>query len=72
MTTAQIQARLDAYLAAEAAILSGNQSTTIEGMVFEKADLKAIQNEIRNLRVDLAASEGTAFASGQVVFGGGR
>lgn len=45
ITLAQAQAQLDAYLAAETAVLSG-QSYTIGGRSLTRADLKAIQSGI--------------------------
>lgn len=44
-------ARLHAYLACEAAILSGHQSYTIEGTgTFTRANLREVQAEISRLR----------------------
>lgn len=45
ITLAQAQAKLDAYLAAETAVLSG-QRYEIEGRMMQRADLKVIQDGI--------------------------
>lgn len=52
ITLLTAQTQLDAYLAAEAAVLSG-QSYTIEGRELKRADLAAIQQgiEIWDMRV---------------------
>jgi hypothetical protein len=63
ITLAQAQAQLNAYLAAETAILSGAQSYTApEGDAFTKADLGKIQQgiEIWNRRVKRLSRGGMA------------
>lgn len=46
--------RLAVYLAAEQAILRGNQSYTVDGHTFTRADLGQIQNAIARLRQSVA------------------
>jgi len=58
MTQSQIQARLNAYLEAEQAILK-NQSYTIGTRTYTRANLKWIQEEIPKLRKELQAISGT-------------
>ena len=72
-TTSEIQERLALYKAAEKKILEGNQSWSVKGKSFTKADLPAIQMEIRRLEQQLAmANNGGQFSVGQVVFAGRR
>lgn len=52
-TTAEIQARLNRYLAAEIAILK-NQSYTIGTRTYTRANLKWIQDQIKELQGELA------------------
>ena len=69
MTTQEIQARLLAYQAAELAILEGNQEYRIGARSFKRADLKAIQDEIRRLKIELLSSQnGGLMPSSGVVF----
>jgi len=58
MTLAEVQARLDRYLAAETAILK-NQSYTIGTRTYTRANLKWIQEQIKNLRAEITALSGT-------------
>ncbi|MEG6505871.1 hypothetical protein [Nitratidesulfovibrio sp. 1201_IL3209] len=70
MTVAQLQARLDLYLAAEAAILTGSQSWEVDGASFTKADLSAIRKAISELEASISAAQrgGGGFSAVQVVF----
>lgn len=72
MTEAEILDRLALYLAAEKKILEGNQSSTVAGTTFTRADLGQIRSEIKNLRAELAMLQGQSFAPIQVFFGGRR
>lgn len=49
-TTAE---RLSSYLAAEAAILSGMQSYSVDGMTFTRADLGKVQFKIKELQAEI-------------------
>lgn len=51
--------RLDLYIAAEKAILTGHQSYSVDGMTFTRADLFRVQQMIAGLRQSVAQS-GTA------------
>lgn len=63
-----IQERLDAYIAAEAAILR-NQEYTVDGVTFKKTDLRAVQSMIVTLENRIAkASSGGRFACSTVRF----
>lgn len=68
-TQAEIQERLNLYLAAERSILAGSQSYSIGGDQFTKADLPAIQRQIRELQQQLSMASGSGFRTEQVVFG---
>jgi len=70
MTAAQLQTRLDKYLAAEAAILDGSQSYEVDGASFTKADLGTIRKAISELEGKIAATQrgGGGFSTAQVVF----
>lgn len=72
MTTPTTQERLNAYLAAEAAILQGQQvRMDLDGggsQLWQGADLSTIQTGIRDLRRQLAAEQ--AAASGAPRIGG--
>jgi len=70
VTVAQLQARLDKYLAAEAAILDGSQSYEVDGAAFTKADLGTIRKAISELEGKIAAAQrgGGGFSTAQVVF----
>ena len=62
MTLQQLQDRLNAYLAAETAILGGAQETEVQPgngarYKYRQADLAVIQAEISKLRVDIASAE---------------
>lgn len=57
LTTAQIQTRLDNYLAAEEKILQ-NQSYTIGNRTYTRANLRWIQDQITQLNSMLSASSG--------------
>lgn len=56
-TLEQVNQRLQAYLAAEAAILGGAQEYWVDGLRVRKGDLELIQKEIRGLQADVAALE---------------
>ena len=64
--------RLEAYLQAERAILLGNQSYTVDGMTFTRADLGKVQGMISLLRQSLPAPGARPTVGGivttQVVF----
>lgn len=60
LTAAQIQARLDLYLAAETKILKGQEYTIGDGSTGRKlrrADLAEVRAEIRQLSADLGAAQ---------------
>lgn len=61
ITLEQAQAKLDAYLTAETAVLAG-QDITIDGTRFTRADLAAVQKgiEIWNGRVNRLSRSGLA------------
>ncbi len=66
-----LRTRLALYLAAEKAVLEGNQEYSIEGMTFRRADLKVIRDTIEQIRLQIAAVEkrgGLGINSWQVVF----
>lgn len=65
-----LQSRLDAYLAAEAAILGGAQSYTVAGRTVTKAQLPSIQSEIRTLEMRIRFARGNTHWN--AVFGSGR
>lgn len=72
-TITDIQERLALYKKAERVILEGNQSYTIGGQTFAKADLGRIQSMIRGLELQLStACSGGFFGARPVVFGGRR
>lgn len=54
-TIAELTARRALYLEAERAILTGNQSYTVEGMTFTRANLQDIQRQLRELDRQLHA-----------------
>lgn len=56
-TTAEIQARLNLYLAAEIRVLK-NQTYTIGTRTFTMANLKWIQDQIKKLKSELLGSAG--------------
>ena len=56
------QSRLDAYLAAETAIVSGAQEYYLEGRKIRKADLVVIQPMIQRLQEEIASLQ--SYASG--------
>jgi len=67
---ARLQARLDMYLAAEQAILEGNQSwSSPDGMNYSRGDLGRIQYEIRSLEAQLEFNSGHAYQGTQITFG---
>jgi len=73
MTEAEILERLDLYLATERKILEGNQSYSIAGVTYGRANLTDVRNEINRLRQDLAiVQSGGSYGSNPVVFGGRR
>ena len=66
-----LRTRLALYLAAEKAVLEGNQEYSIEGMTFRRADLKVIRDTIEQIRLQIAAIEkrgGLGIKSWKVVF----
>ena len=72
ITLAQAQAQLDAYLAAEAAVLS-NQSYEIAGRKLTRADLGTIQQgiEIWNARVITLSNKANGRSRSRTVVVGG-
>jgi hypothetical protein len=70
MTDAELtQSRLDAYLAAEAAIISGHQTYTLEGTTYTRANLQDVQRMIYQLRNELAGMRrGGSLKQTQVIF----
>lgn len=72
-TVAEIQERLALYKAAEKAILTGGQEYRIEQQTMTRADLAAIQQEIRHLESQLAsAQQAGSFGHSVAIFGGRR
>ncbi len=72
-TTTEIQERLALYKAAETAILSGGQEYRLDNRSLTRADLGAIQKQIRDLEHQLAiATNGGSFGHSQAIFGGRR
>jgi hypothetical protein len=66
MTRAELQARLSAYLAAETKILEGQEYQIGDGVTARKlrrADLGAVQAEIRRLSAEIAALDRQAAAA---------
>ena len=73
MTEAEILERLSLYLTAEKKILEGNQSYTVDGVQYSRADLAQVRAEISRLRTELAIVQNNgSFGCNQVVFGGRR
>jgi len=77
MTLPELQDRLTLYLAAEKAILEGGQEWDVDGEKFTRAELPALQTEIRRLRHEIAMLErvqagGAPICFSQGVFGGRR
>jgi hypothetical protein len=69
ITLAQAQTQLDAYLAAETAIISGNQSYEFQGRRVNRADLEKIQagislwdTRVKNLTVSASGRGRTIIA----------
>lgn len=66
LTRTQLQARLDTYLAAEVKIMSSQEYQIGDGVTARKlrrADLGAVQAEIRKLSADIAALDRQASAA---------
>lgn len=66
LTRPQLQARLDAYLAAEVKILAGQEYQIGDGVTARKlrrADLGTVQAEIRRLSAEIAALDRQAAAA---------
>jgi len=53
-TIPELTERLTLYRDAEKAVLAGHQSYSVDGVVFTRADLAAIQREIRRLESSIA------------------
>jgi hypothetical protein len=73
LTLTQLQDRLSAYLAAEAAILGGAQETEVQpgnGARYKMraADLVQIQTEITNINRQIAALETSSRRSSRVFY----
>ena len=70
-TAANIQTRLNAYLAAEERILQGGQesehSTGADGRRTRRASLQDIREQIKTLQQDLAAAEARESGGGRSV-----
>lgn len=63
MTRAELQARLDAYLAAELAILQGQEYQIGSGngaRRLRRADLEQVRTEIASIRAELAGMDARA------------
>ncbi len=62
------------YLAAEKAVMEGNQSySTPDGMSYTRPDLRTIRAEIKSLRQEIAMQQnGGSYGTQQIVFGGRR
>lgn len=73
MTEAEILERLSLYLAAERKILEGNQSWTVAGVTYSRAELSQVRAEIARLRQELLLIQsGGSYGCQPVVFGGRR
>ena len=73
MTEAEILDRLSLYLTAERKILEGNQSYSIAGANYDRANLGQVQKAITNLRAELLfVQNGGSGGCNPVVFGGRR
>jgi len=73
MTEAEILERLSLYLAAERKILEGNQSYSVSGVTYSRADLAQVRAEITRLRAELDMVQNNgSYGCQQVVFGGRR
>lgn len=70
-TLTEVKAKLAKYEAAEDAVLD-NQSYTVNGTTYTRADLQAIQRRIVQLENKVAVLSGAGFGTQQVVFGGRR
>ena len=71
LTAAQIQARLDLYLAAETKILKGQEYTIGDGSTARKlrrADLAEVRAEIRQLSADLGAAQARETRARRVLY----
>jgi hypothetical protein len=67
LTLEQLQARLTAYLAAETAILQGQEYTITSGdsaRRMRRADLAEVRDEIRRLQDEIAAVQAQATPDG--------
>lgn len=72
-TITMLNDRLTLYLAAEKAILEGNQAWSgPDGMTYTRADLGKIQLQIRSLRQEISALDATGYQAQRFVFGGRR
>lgn len=72
-TITLLNERLTMYMAAEKAILEGNQSwSSPDGMTYSRADLGRIQFQIKSLQQEISALDGTGFQAQRFVFGGRR
>jgi hypothetical protein len=73
-TIAQLEERLALYLAAEKAVLEGNQSwQSPDGMVYTRSNIYQIQRAIKEIRNELAYYQNPAsFCAQTFVFGGRR
>ena len=73
MTEAEILERLALYLDAERKILEGNQSYTVAGVSYGRAELAQVRAEITRLYQELdLARRGGSYGSQSVIFGGRR
>lgn len=73
MTESEILERLSLYLAAERKIIEGNQSWSVAGVSYTKADLSQVRAEIARLRQELSlVQSGGSYGCQPVVFGGRR
>lgn len=73
MTEAETLERLALYIAAEKKILEGNQSYSIAGVTYGRAELSQVRAEIVRLRQDLdCLQNGGSYGCQPVIFGGRR
>jgi hypothetical protein len=73
MTLEELKERLALYLTAERKILEGNQSYTVNGVTYDRAQLGQVRTEIASLSQQIYMLEnGGAFGCQSVFFGGRR
>jgi len=73
MTIDQLNERLALYLAAERKILEGNQSYTVNGVTYDRANLGQVRAEIASLSQQIFLLDaGGNYGVQSVLFGGRR